>query len=847
MNSEVDFKHLKRAMESFNKQKLSQEGFLQVVLFGKEFDSEKKEKIQKRFSALKPVFCNSEQEALEAINGKYVNFSNGVDIWNDGALDLICKNLEKNKKNKCATGRIQMLKKKDAKRKESDNIIFNIENEPQSVVDNLKIMIFDSSLLKRVIKLSHVQDEDSSLIALSVMLQAKEYIYIPDAIIWNEECSAWQYDDKNNFITECGKESENICGSITEYAYQFMLAAVFKAIVNGGDKKETIECLQKIPDDTIASYNLYSRGGRLWEKKRYAYQLKHGIDSLKSKGLDKEGKVFFGESMAFYVKENSLFQVVILSVDSKNKEMILEGFDHTNYIDSKAQSFVQDEKGNKYPLEVADFVHDDLLGCDGEIIRKGRRFKVTVPLHFGMRLDFVIRYSETGQEFTCKFSRGRFLRLHPHLTHTYYEKKPYIVQLEENTITIEKSSSIKHLTKEIIYLSELVVNGQAAQACYRLAYWFSRIFKSNKPIWIVNDRPHNAGDNGEALFTYLMKSPVAKTHKIYFMLSEKSPDYERLSKVGPVLKYYSRQHKLKFLQADKIISSIGNDLPINPFGKSRKYYNDLYKADFIYLRHGVAKDDQSRWLNKFNKNYRLINSSAKREHEAVSSGNYLYSKDQTVLCGLPRFDNLKSDNKNKIVILPTWRRNLQGMKNEYSELRSYNASFAESDYCKFYNNLINDEKLLKVMREKGFTGDFYLHPVMSSQAKDFKGNDVIKVHNKIANYQKEFAESNIMITDFSSVAFDFAYLKKPVIYSQFDKDSFYDTHSWDRGYFTYEDDGFGMITQDVETTRDAIINYIMNGCEMEQKYKDRVDKFFAYTDRNNCKRMTEAILKTENE
>ena len=44
--------------------------------------------------------------------------------------------------------------------------------------------------------------------------------------------------------------------------------------------------------------------------------------------------------------------------------------------------------------------------------------------------------------------------------------------------------------------------------------------------------------------------------------------------------------------------------------------------------------------------------------------------------------------------------------------------------------------------------------------------------------------------DYSSIAFDFAYMKKPLIYYQFDQDKYYTNH-FAKGYFDCERDGFG--------------------------------------------------------
>ena len=96
----------------------------------------------------------------------------------------------------------------------------------------------------------------------------------------------------------------------------------------------------------------------------------------------------------------------------------------------------------------------------------------------------------------------------------------------------------------------------------------------------------------------------------------------------------------------------------------------------------------------------------------------------------------------------------------------------------------------------------------------------------------------MMITDFSSVFFDFAYLKKPVIYYQPNDDYHYGD-----GYFDYETMGFGPVINEEEDLFNEINSYISKDCSMEEKYKNRVKNFFKYTDKNNCKRTYEWILK----
>ena len=67
-------------------------------------------------------------------------------------------------------------------------------------------------------------------------------------------------------------------------------------------------------------------------------------------------------------------------------------------------------------------------------------------------------------------------------------------------------------------------------------------------------------------------------------------------------------------------------------------------------------------------------------------------------------------------------------------------------------------------------------------------------------------------------------------------------YNFDKGYFDWKTMGFGEVIEEEDILVDKIIEYIENDCIMEDKYKERVDKFFKYNDKNNCKRVYDWIL-----
>ena len=106
------------------------------------------------------------------------------------------------------------------------------------------------------------------------------------------------------------------------------------------------------------------------------------------------------------------------------------------------------------------------------------------------------------------------------------------------------------------------------------------------------------------------------------------------------------------------------------------------------------------------------------------------------------------------------------------------------------------------------------------------------------------SQSSLLVTDYSSVSFDFAYMKKPIIYTQFDYDEYRKKH-YKKGYFDYILDGFGPVCSDIGVCIDNIIEEIKDGCKIKKKYLKRIQKFFAFFDRKNNERIYNIINTTE--
>ncbi|WGE87503.1 CDP-glycerol glycerophosphotransferase family protein [Actinobacillus equuli subsp. haemolyticus] len=99
-----------------------------------------------------------------------------------------------------------------------------------------------------------------------------------------------------------------------------------------------------------------------------------------------------------------------------------------------------------------------------------------------------------------------------------------------------------------------------------------------------------------------------------------------------------------------------------------------------------------------------------------------------------------------------------------------------------------------------------------------------------------------MITDYSSVAFEMGLLEKMVLYYHFDQEKvFSGNHIAQRGYFSYEKDGFGPVANTESNLLDNLEQLLINEGKPFEPYLSRIMQTFPFKDGRNCERALQAI------
>lgn len=813
---------------------------------------------------------SARNEGRKYVKGKYFNFLDSDDKWDKDAFKNAYKFFEKHydeidvvNTRTIIFGDKEYVHPLDHKF-DNGNRIVDLEEEYDCIQLGNAACFFKTEAfndLKHNTKLIVAED---MLFIGTALLKRKKYGLLKDAVYYyrrlnnsnniSSGCMAkktWYID----VLKECHKSLIDM--SIKTYEeipkfIQYMLLyeiqwriyknTLIDDVLNKKEKetynKSIVEVLKNIDDEIITNFK---NRGKLF--KIYLLKLKHERNISKDYEI-KEGRyIYYKDTLITDLKSRSNLSISI--INTKQGKLKLEGtcnpLTDMIYETKKYKLIAKDDTGKIYNCKLTRLEYLDKFSFKDEPIIEGLSFEFEIPINKIKYLEFFLISDKN--EYPIRVWLGQHSKLTNLMRKTYCTiDHCYILKFFRDKLRVYKYSKRMHIASELRYMKELIAKKEFKVTFDRINYYINKCFYK-KPIWIVRDRYEKAGDNGEAIFKYLSTWKDKNKYNIYFLLRKDSKDYERVKQYGKIIDPRSKKYKKLFLLSSKIIDSIVMKTSINPYDKQGFYYRNLYNFDYIALFHGIGQRDMSAWTNKFNYNIKIYVSGAKKEYEAMLGENNGYGKDVLKLTGLPRFDELRKENKKVIAFMPTWRADIAAPILEGTNQRKYISDFKNTEYFKFYNSLINNKKLISEMNKYGYTGVFYNHPNFAKQADDFNVNDTIIVSKTSADANTVISECSMLVTDYSSAFFECAYLGKPVVYTQFDYKDFVKRHTGTGGYYNYQTDSFGPVCHDLDTSVEAIINYIKNDCKIEEKYKKRIDKFFIYRDKNNCQRLVNEIIK----
>ena len=370
-----------------------------------------------------------------------------------------------------------------------------------------------------------------------------------------------------------------------------------------------------------------------------------------------------------------------------------------------------------------------------------------------------------------------------------------------------------------------------------LAFPVGRLCYKSKRIWLVGERPDQAQDNGLHFFRYMKRCHPEK--QAYYVIKKGSPRVEELKSIGEIIYYGSFRHWMLLFGSEALISThIWSLIPTDVWRlKEFAVRHRLQGQKHVFLQHGIISADIPS-LYKERTDLDLFICGAKPEYDYVKE-HFHYVGNEVVYTGLARYDALHDFTvKKQILIMPTWRTWLENLGDELKD----------SEYFQQWNQVISDSGFIQAAEEAGYRILLYPHPHMQRHRALFSagGDNVIIADERDYDIQTLLKESALLITDFSSVFFDFAYMRKPMLFFHFDKERHAAEH-YHKGYFDYERDGFGKETFTAPALIEAVKEMLAQGVALSEDFSRRIDRFFPLFDKNNCDRIYREIEKLCND
>lgn len=350
-------------------------------------------------------------------------------------------------------------------------------------------------------------------------------------------------------------------------------------------------------------------------------------------------------------------------------------------------------------------------------------------------------------------------------------------------------------------------------------------------ILVFYDRMNKADDNAEVLYEWFENNRPDYCNK-YFAIQKSSKDYERLKNKGfNVIDYDSSDFIKLYKKADFILSS-GFDRRIENI-QNLRYPKFESRAKFIFLQHGIITDDLSHWFAL--KRYDKIVISTDFERENLLNKYMVFPK-QLMQTGLARYDRLEDSKENIILVAPTWREQYKNFTLE---------QFEKTSYYNIIQSILTSSNTAKIMEKYDLRVHLLLHPEFHKYGtlfNTFCNERIILLDSLSVRYRDQISKASILISDYSSVTLDFAYLKKPVIYFQHNPADFFKQHLY-TSELDYINEGLGSVVNDEIKLYEEVQKILSNNYVLEKKYLDRIESFYKYNDKNNCSRIFDELSK----
>lgn len=355
---------------------------------------------------------------------------------------------------------------------------------------------------------------------------------------------------------------------------------------------------------------------------------------------------------------------------------------------------------------------------------------------------------------------------------------------------------------------------------------------STQRSWLIGEREGKGfAESGYSFFKYCTE--VLQLKHLYYVLDTRTSIPEDIKNTEFVVVKGSIKHFTTLLKAECFIFT-NNELDVSPFlpGKLKKN-----PVKTIFLNHGVTYYNPGVYLRNIAHRFDMILAVSNQEKQQKIDDWSLQDTSRVKVTGFPIFDPLHSFSpKQEILFCPTWRNQLDDLSED---------EFQNSQYFKEITSFLCDSHLQNFLAQHSLQLIFRCHFRMANLLHvfqtDLPASIHVEKHDSKRSLQNCLRDAKLLITDYSSILWDMAFMKKPLILFQFDRHSFLA----ERGLhdFSIPDSTmkFASFAKDKEELFIHLSSFANNHFEISKDQQSNISQFFAFMDNNNSKRVYKEV------
>lgn len=494
------------------------------------------------------------------------------------------------------------------------------------------------------------------------------------------------------------------------------------------------------------------------------------------------------------------------------------------------------KKNSTQPVELfeSSFCYDDAK----EKNNQAWGFRVELDTSKNTTTGFVVSIGEHICEY--RLVSGRWSAVQKNIG------RDTVVSAKKECRFTEKRITVKNVGKR----DELKYKLKTALSCMkknkkvfavRMLNLLMTLLMPKKRIWIYSD--DNTSEKGNAYSQFVhdfsLNDGVKRFYAVDGNFSEKSKWFDA-SMQKNLLAFRSNKHKLCYLMAEKVIVSSPDNVSYLPFFDDiYNQYMDLFSGEVICLGSGVFNAHMP-WDYSYERLDRCRRVVSSEFEINTLTEKYNYPEKMLIKSKMPRYDFFEASDAGEsrhILFAPSWRKYLIGQNGSGSRIPAKNR-FTDSDYFKDTMKFLCSPVLEELLSENDLYIDLKLHPMYDCYKDCFVfSNSRINVV-----YDINVHEYSAVITDYSTIAFDFVYLGRPVMYFVPDYDKFKaGMHSFRQLEMPLED-GFGELTTTPEKAVEALGRIIENDGKILPPFAEKYSDFFFKNKKDCMDRIYNAVI-----